>query len=155
MNKKITGILLAGMLALGSMAWESTALAAETAAAPDAAAFAAEEQLGDQWLDRMLIKSKTDEAFAMMSERSKKSMNQDKLQQVRAKIATDMGNVKGLRFVSWTRYDQNDQLVYLMSFDKQPVVRCLLVFDKKGQLDSFVLNPMQVKEQKAGDKKKS
>ena len=43
------------------------------------------------------------------------------------------------RFISWTRFDQADQMIYLMHFEKEQLVRCELLFNKKGQLEGFSL----------------
>ncbi len=143
MKKKIAGIVLAGALAIGGSAMAAT---------PEATAFGAEQQVSDQWIDTMLVKSQVDDAYGMMSEESRKNIQKDKFQELRAKIAADMGAVKGGRLVSWTRFDQNDQMIYFLSFEKQPVVRCLLVFDKQGKLANFELNPMKAVEKKDAGK---
>jgi membrane-bound inhibitor of C-type lysozyme len=147
MKKHVVAFCLLVMLALSS-----TVLAA----APDAKIFSTEQELAVRWTDTMFAQSKPVEARAMMGAEAQKAVDQDKIVKLSAGIAKDLGQYKSGRFVSWTRYDQLDQMVYLMSFEKQPAVFCVMLFSKQGELENFSLNPAKKsdKDQKnATDKK--
>ena len=45
-------------------------------------------------------------------------------------------------------------MMYLLSFEKEPVVRCVFLFDKKGNLQNFALSPVKQTEVKKDEKKK-
>ena len=111
------------------------------AAAPDAKVFSTEQDLAVRWTDTMFAQSKPVEARAMMGADAQKAVDQAKITKLSDGIAKDLGKYKSGRFVSWTRYDQLDQMVYLMSFEKQPAVFCVLLFNKQGELENFSLNP--------------
>ena len=45
-------------------------------------------------------------------------------------------------------------MIYLMTFEKEPAVRCALLFDKKGQLQNFALTLLKEKAEKPAAKQK-
>ena len=126
------------------------------AAAPDAKIFSTEQDLAIRWTDTMFAQNKPADARAMMGAEAQKAVDQDKIVKLSAGIAKELGQYKSGRFVSWTRYDQLDQMVYLMSFEKQPAVFCVMLFSKQGELENFSLNPAKksdAAQKKATDKK--
>lgn len=134
-------------------------LPATVMAAPsqNAQAFANEEAVSTQWINTMLTNKDANGAYAMMSAEAKKSVKAADLQKAEQRMAKELGSLKETRFVAWTRFDNVDQMTYLMSFDKTKAVRCELIFNKKGELDSFILAPINTdnaKNAKADTKKK-
>ena len=134
-------------------------LPATVMAAPseNAQAFASEEAVSTQWINTMLTNKDANGAYNMMSAEAKKSVKAADLQKAEQRMAQELGNLKETRFVAWTRFDNVDQMTYLMSFDKTKAARCELIFNKKGELDSFVLTPLNTdnaKNAKADTKKK-
>jgi hypothetical protein len=101
----------------------------------------------------MLTHNDSNGAFKLMGEDVRKSLTEAKMAGLKASIDKDMGSIKGMHFVSWTRFDQADQMVYLLSFEKKPMVRCAFIFDKKGNLEDFALTPLQLKEKGTKDAK--
>ena len=121
----------------------ATAMAAPSA---NATAFANEEALSNQWIDSMLVKK--DSAAALSSRRgdAEKNVKASEMQKAQERMSKELGTLKESRFVSWTRFDKTDQVIYLMSFDKAKVVRCEFIFNSKGELDYFALTPFAPQE---------
>ena len=128
--------LLAMMLCL--LILPATAMAAPSA---NATAFANEEALSNQWIDSMLVKKDSSAALNIMSADAKKNVKAAEMQKAQERMSKELGTLKESRFVSWTRFDKTDQVIYLMSFDKAKVVRCEFIFNSKGELDYFALTP--------------
>ena len=133
--------LLAMMLCL--LILPATAMAAPSA---NATAFANEEALSNQWIDSMLVKKDSSAALNIMSADAKKNIKASEMQKAQERMSKELGTLKESRFVSWTRYDKTDQVIYLMSFDKAKVVRCEFIFNSKGELDYFALTPFAPQE---------
>ena len=133
MKKHIVAFCLLVMLALSGTVM---------AAAPDAKIFSTEQDLAVRWTDTMFAQNKPADARAMMGAEAQKAVDQDKIVKLSAGIAKDLGQYKSGRFVSWTRYDQLDQMVYLMGFEKESAIYCVLVFSKQGELENFFLKPI-------------
>ena len=119
--------LLAMMLCL--LILPATAMAAPSA---NATAFANEEALSNQWIDSMLVKKDSAAALNVMSADAKKNVKASEMQKAQERMSKELGTLKESRFVSWTRFDKTDQVIYLMSFDKAKVVRCEFIFNSKG-----------------------
>ena len=96
----------------------------------------------------MLVNKDSASARNMMSADAKKAVKAADMQKAQERMTKELGNLKETRFVSWTRFDNVDQMTYLMNFDKTKVVRCELIFNKKGELDSFVLAPINTENAK-------
>ena len=145
--------LLAMMLCL--LILPATAMAAPSA---NATAFANEEALSNQWIDSMLVKKDSSAALNIMSADAKKNVKAAEMQKAQERMSKELGTLKESRFVSWTRFDKTDQVIYLMSFDKAKVVRCEFIFNSKGELDYFALTPFapqeNAKNAKASNKEK-
>lgn len=133
--------LLAMMLCL--LILPATAMAAPSA---NATAFANEEALSNQWIDSMLVKKNSAAALNIMSADAKKNVKAAEMQKAQERMSKELGTLKESRFVSWTRFDKTDQVIYLMSFDKAKVVRCEFIFNSKGELDYFALTPFAPQE---------
>lgn len=133
--------LLAMMLCL--LILPATAMAAPSA---NATAFANEEALSNQWIDSMLVKKDSAAALNIMSADAKKNVKAAEMQKAQERMSKELGTLKESRFVSWTRFDKTDQVIYLMSFDKAKVVRCEFIFNSKGELDYFALTPFASQE---------
>lgn len=133
--------LLAMMLCL--LILPATAMAAPSA---NATAFANEEALSNQWIDSMLVKKDSTAALNIMSADAKKNVKASEMQKAQERMSKELGTLKESRFVSWTRFDKTDQVIYLMSFDKAKVVRCEFIFNSKGELDYFALTPFAPQE---------
>ena len=133
--------LLAMMLCL--LILPATAMAAPSA---NATAFANEEALSNQWIDSMLVKKDSAAALNIMSADAKKNVKASEMQKAQERMSKELGMLKESRFVSWTRFDKTDQVIYLMSFDKAKVVRCEFIFNSKGELDYFALTPFAPQE---------
>lgn len=133
--------LLAMMLCL--LILPATAMAAPSA---NATAFANEEALSNQWIDSMLVKKDSAAALNIMSADAKKNVKASEMQKAQERMSKELGTLKESRFVSWTRFDKTDQVIYLMSFDKAKVVRCEFIFNSKGELDYFALTPFAPQE---------
>ncbi|WP_443873231.1 hypothetical protein [Mitsuokella multacida] len=133
--------LLAMMLCL--LILPATAMAAPSA---NATAFADEEALSNQWIDSMLVKKDSAAALNIMSADAKKNVKASEMQKAQERMSKELGTLKESRFVSWTRFDKTDQVIYLMSFDKAKVVRCEFIFNSKGELDYFALTPFAPQE---------
>nr|WP_304149080.1 hypothetical protein [Mitsuokella multacida] len=133
--------LLAMMLCL--LILPATAMAAPSA---NATAFANEEALSNQWIDSMLVKKDSSAALNIMSADAKKNIKASEMQKAQERMSKELGTLKESRFVSWTRFDKTDQVIYLMSFDKAKVVRCEFIFNSKGELDYFALTPFAPQE---------
>ena len=133
--------LLAMMLCL--LILPATAMDAPSA---NATAFANEEALSNQWIDSMLVKKDSSAALNIMSADAKKNVKASEMQKAQERMSKELGTLKESRFVSWTRFDKTDQVIYLMSFDKAKVVRCEFIFNSKGELDYFALTPFAPQE---------
>ena len=133
--------LLAMMLCL--LILPATAMAAPSA---NATAFANEEALSNQWIDSMLVKKDSSAALNIMSADAKKNVKASEMQKAQERMRKELGTLKESRFVSWTRFDKTDQVIYLMSFNKAKVVRCEFIFNSKGELDYFALTPFAPQE---------
>lgn len=141
--------LLAMMLCL--LILPATAMAAPSA---NATAFANEEALSNQWIDSMLVKKDSAAALNIMSADAKKNVKAAEMQKAQERMSKELGTLKESRFVSWTRFDKTDQVIYLMSFDKAKVVRCEFIFNSKGELDYFALTPFAPQENAKNTKAK-
>ena len=132
-------------------------VSAFAAPSDNAKAFASEETVATQWIDTMLTKDQPEKALTLMSKDAQSNVKPAQMKEIRDRMAKELGALKTTRFISWTRFDQADQFIYLMGFDKAPTVRCELLFRKDGSLENFNLTPssdaQQKTDAKASDKK--
>lgn len=142
-------MLILSMLAV--LAISGTALAAPT---KDAEVFSAEQTRATQWLDTMLTQKKPAAALNTMSAKAKKEITVAKMTELQQKMEKELGTLQSARFVGWTRFDQADQIIYLLSFTKEQIVQGVFLFSPTGELDTFALTPMKQQEQSADAKDK-
>ena len=143
MKKKITALVLGAMLSVSAVAMAAT---------PEAEMMSAQQQKAAAWTDTMLVKNKPADTLKLMGAEAQKEIDVKRITDISKDMEKSLGKYKASRFVGWTRFDQADQLTYLMSFDKEPVVRCVFLFDKQGNLQNFALTPL--KKEKEDSKKK-
>ncbi|SFT72844.1 Protein of unknown function [Selenomonas sp. GACV-9] len=145
MKKYIVVLCMACLLAFSASA---------LAATPDAAALSGEQETAVKWVDAMLVKQDAAAGIKLMGPQAQKNIQADKLGKSLSELNQKFGKYQESKFISWTRFDQADQMIYLMRFEKEQLVRCELIFDKKGQLENFSLAALKenTKEQKK-DKK--
>lgn len=142
-------------LALGAMTLlPLPAQAAAATNAPDAAAFAAQETLADQWIQTMIVQQKPEAAYQLMSATAQKQIAKDKVVKAGKDMQAKWGKMQAIGFVAWERFTQADRLSYIMKFEKAPAVHCMLIFDKQGGLENFVLGEMKQNTDKDTKQKK-
>ena len=144
MKKIIMSLALLAALALPAGA---------LAAAPDAAMFQKEEDTADLWAQSMLVQVQPGNARSLMSADAQKNIDEAKMKEISDKLTKQLGKLKTSRFVSWVRFDQADQMTYLMSFEKGNPMRSILIFNKQGGLENFVISqwPQPKQDQAAGN----
>ena len=144
MKKKIAALVLGALLSVS---------AAAMAATPDAEMMSTQQEKAAAWVDTMLVKNNPAASLKLMGAEAQKEIDVKKITDISNDMAKNLGKYKSSRFVGWTRFDQGDQLMYLMSFEKEPVVRCVFLFDKNGNLQNFALSPLKKTEEKDNQKK--
>lgn len=137
MKKIIVALCAAMMMAFSSMAFAAT---------PDATAFSNEQNAADQWIKLMIVQKNGTAAVKTMSPEAQKAITASKLNDVTKDINSKLGNYQDGKFLSWVRYDQADEMTYIMSFSKEKLVRCVMVFNKQGQMENFALSPVEVQQ---------
>lgn len=143
MKKKIAALVLGAMMSFSAMAMAAT---------PEAETMSAQQVKSANWIDAMLVKNKPVDALKLMSADAQKEITDKKITELSQEVNKNLGAFKGARFLGWTVMDQY-QMVYLMSFEKEPLVRCVFLFDEKGNMMNFALQPLKQKQENA-DKKK-
>jgi len=142
-KKKITALVLGALLSVSAAAMAS----------PESDAMAAQQAKAAAWIDTMLVKNKPADTLKLMGAEAQKEIDDKKITSISEEMAKNMGKYQASRFVGWTRFDQGDQMMYLMSFDKEPVVRCIFLFDEKGNLQNFALSPLKQEAEDNSQKK--
>lgn len=137
MKKKVAALVLGAMMSFSAMAMAAT---------PEAEMMSAQQAKVAAWTDAMLVKNKPADARKLMSSEAQKEITEKKITDVSKEMTTKLGKFKGARFVSWTVLDQC-QMMYLMSFEKEPIVRCVFFFDQKGNMLNFALQPIPQQQQ--------
>ena len=130
MKKYIAALCMACLLAFSANA---------LAATPDATALSGEQEIAVKWMDAMLVKQDSAAVIKLLEPERQKKISQDDLAKNLSQLSQKYGKYQESRFISWTRFDQADQMIYLMHFEKEQLVRCELLFNKKGQLEGFSL----------------
>ena len=123
-----------------------------SAATPEAEMMSAQQQKAASWIDTMLVKNKPTDALKLMSSEAQKDISDKKIIDMTKEMTQNFGKFKGARFISWTALDQF-QMFYLMSFEKEPMVRCIFIFNKKGEMMNFAMQA--IKPQGNSSKEKS
>ena len=148
MKKQITALVLGAMMSFSAIAMAAT---------PEAEMMSAQQAKVAAWTDSMLVKNKPTDARKLMSSEAQKEITEEKITDLSKKINKNFGKFKGGRFISWALLDQC-QMMYIMSFEKAPLVRCLFIFDQKGNMLTFFLQPInqdKADAQKTPDKAKT
>jgi len=143
-KKKITALVLGALLSVSAVAMAAT---------PESEAMAAQQSKAAAWVDTMLVKNDPAGTLKLMGPEAQKEIDVKKITEISQEMAKNMGKYKASRFVGWTRFDQGDQMMFLMSFDKEPVVRCIFLFDEKGNLQNFALSPLKQEQEDNSQKK--
>lgn len=58
-------------------------------------------------------------------------------------VKNNLGDLKENKFYSFERYNNQDKVTYIASFNKEEIVAMVFVFDKNNKLLEFGLLPMQ------------
>ena len=144
MKKKITALVLGALLSVSAVSMAAT---------PEAESMSAQQGKAAAWVDTMLVKNDPAATLKLMAPEAQKEIDVKKITAISQEMAKNMGKYKSSRFVGWTRFDQGDQMMFLMSFEKEPVVRCVFLFDQQGNLQNFALSPLKQTEEKDEQKK--
>ena len=139
MKKKITALVLGAMLSVSAVAMAAT---------PEAEMMSTQQGKAVAWVDAMLVKNNPAATLKLMSAEAQKEIDVKKITEISNEMAKTLGKYKASRFVGWTRFNQGDQMMYLMAFEKEPVVRCVFIFDKQGNLQNFVVSPLKQEKEK-------
>jgi hypothetical protein len=73
----------------------------------------------------------------------KKSVSERTYKKLPAEVKEKFGNVKDVNFRAFEKFEQEDRVTYLATFDKQPVAAIIFVFDKNQKLVNYVFTPIQ------------
>lgn len=145
MKKRVVGLLLCLFMCLYVVAYAAT---------PEAEMMSAQQQKAASWIDTMLVKNKPTDALKLMSSEAQKEISEKKIIELTKKMTQNFGKFKGARFISWTALDQF-QMLYLMSFEKEPVVRCVFFFNEKGEMMNFAMQAIKQKENTSKEQNES
>ena len=77
----------------------------------------------------------------------KESMNEEAYINLQKEVQEKMGTLQDIRFYTYQRYDQDDRLTYIASFDKVPMAVAIFIFDKEQKMVNFAVSPLQQQEQ--------
>lgn len=58
-------------------------------------------------------------------------------------VKDKFGRMKDIKFYSFQRFDNMDQVTYIASFSKEKLVSVNFVFNKENKMVNFVLTPVQ------------
>lgn len=58
-------------------------------------------------------------------------------------VKDKFGRMKEVKFYSFQRFDNKDQVTYIASFSKEKLVSVNFVFNKENKMVNFVLTPVQ------------
>lgn len=58
-------------------------------------------------------------------------------------VKDKFGRIKEVKFYSFQRFDNMDQVTYIASFSKEKLVSVNFVFNKENKMVNFVLTPVQ------------
>ncbi len=135
--------LLLVLTMLFTLAFSSMAMAA------DGGDLNKEQKVADQMINA--IKANSVVTYAQVSGSLHadlaKEFNEKSYTALQRTVKERFGNYTESKFVSFTRFDQADRLVYLASFSREKVVICQFDFDKSGKLLNFAFAPQQQQEQ--------
>ncbi len=62
---------------------------------------------------------------------------------LKEQVKDKFGKMKDIKFYSFQRFDNMDQVTYIASFSKEKLVSVNFVFNKENKMVNFVLTPVQ------------
>lgn len=62
---------------------------------------------------------------------------------LKEQVKDKFGRMKDIKFYSFQRFDDMDQVTYIASFSKEKLVSVNFVFNKENKMVNFVLTPVQ------------
>ncbi len=62
---------------------------------------------------------------------------------LKEQVKDKFGRMKDIKFYSFQRFDNMDQVTYIASFSKEKLVSVNFVFNKENKMVNFVLTPVQ------------
>lgn len=83
------------------------------------------------------------EIARLLNDELKEKFSAGEYSRFRANLAKDLGEMRGVRFVAFERFDQIDRLTYFATFEKEKVVLLSFGFTKDGRLEHFLLTPQK------------
>ena len=73
----------------------------------------------------------------------KNKFNEKTYAALQAQVKDKFGRMKEVKFYSFQRFDNMDQVTYIASFSKEKLVSVNFVFNKENKMVNFVLTPVQ------------
>lgn len=73
----------------------------------------------------------------------KKSATERTYKKLPSEIKEKFGNVKEVKFRTFEKLEQENRLTYIATFDKEPVVAIVFVFDKNQKLLNYIFVPVE------------
>lgn len=77
------------------------------------------------------------------SENLKKSVSERTYKKLPDEIKEKFGNVSNVNFRAFEKFEQGDRITYIATFDKQPAVAIIFVFDKDKKLSNYIFAPLE------------
>ncbi len=137
------------LAALFTLAMSTTAFAAP---ADNGAVLNKEEAAATKLVNALLQNGNLASVQNLFHPEFKKNINDNNFKELQKDITTKLGTMKTSRLALWERRDNGDGIFYIMSFSKENIVRCAVIFDDKDQIVNFALTPIHPEEKKADDK---
>lgn len=78
----------------------------------------------------------------------KEKLNEAAYAQLQKQVKEKFGRVKEVKFYSFQRFDNADQVTYIASFSKEKLVSVTAGFNKNNKMTSFALAPVKQGEAK-------
>lgn len=78
----------------------------------------------------------------------KEKFNEKTYAALQEQVQEKFGRMKEVKFYSFQRFDQMDQVTYIGSFSKEKLVSITLVFNKENKMVNFALSPVETAENK-------
>ncbi len=128
-----------------------TLLCSSVAMAADGGDLNKEQKIAEQMINAVKQNSTItyEQISGSLSADLAKTFNARSYAGVQKSVKEQLGDFKESKFVSFTRFDQADRVVYLTSFSNQPVVIAQFDFDKSGKLLNFAFAPQQQQQEAA------
>ncbi len=137
------------LAALFTLALSTTAFAAST---DNGAALNKEEAAATQLVNALLQNGSLSSVDGLFHPEFKKNINDTNFKALQKDITEKLGTMKTSRLALWERRDNGDGVFYIMSFSKENIVRCAVIFDEKQQIVNFALTPIHPQDKKDAGK---